>query len=170
MEEIWKEIGIEGAMISTCGRVKDKNGNFILTQKDPEGYVRCTIPGFKRERIHRAMALIFLPNPNNYNIVDHIDRNKENNVLNNLRWVSASENAANAIYKEGRLDHIIGMNIKTKEIKEFINQNEASLYIGIKRGGSSGEVNKVLHHKRKTTHGWTFWYKQDYIKEHPDYI
>lgn len=160
--EIWKDIGNKGAKISSSGKIKDKNNNLIPFQQDPEGYFRCSVPGYGRERIHRLLALYFIPNPNNYNIVDHIDRNKTNNNLNNLRWVSTVENAKNAKYSKPNLDHIIGLNLKTGEIREFLTQNEASLYIGIKNGGQTGEVNKVLHKKRQSTHGWKFWYKKEY--------
>ncbi|AXF52527.1 MAG: HNH endonuclease [Caudoviricetes sp.] len=45
--------------------------------------------------VHRLVAEAFCENPNNYNIVDHIDRNKLNNDSKNLRWVSGSTNALN---------------------------------------------------------------------------
>ncbi len=44
---------------------------------------------------HRLMALAFLPNPKNLPFVDHIDRDKSNNCLSNLRWVNKSQNCVN---------------------------------------------------------------------------
>ncbi len=49
----------------------------------------------KRYTIHRLVAQHYLPNPNNFPQVDHIDRNKTNNNVNNLRWVDNSENQVN---------------------------------------------------------------------------
>lgn len=43
--------------------------------------------------VHRLVASAFLPNPNNLPEVDHIDRNKTNNRIDNLRWVTTQENA-----------------------------------------------------------------------------
>ena len=45
--------------------------------------------------IHRLVAEAFLPNPNNYSDVDHIDRNGQNNNVTNLRWCTRAMNMAN---------------------------------------------------------------------------
>lgn len=48
-----------------------------------------------KKSIHQLVAEAFVPNPNNYTEIDHIDRNKRNNSKSNLRWVSRSENLSN---------------------------------------------------------------------------
>jgi hypothetical protein len=45
--------------------------------------------------IHRLLAIQFIPNPNNLPLIDHIDRNKINNCLENLRWASHRTNNLN---------------------------------------------------------------------------
>ena len=47
------------------------------------------------QRIHRLLAMTFIPNPNNLPEVDHIDNNSLNNTLSNLRWSSSSNNCQN---------------------------------------------------------------------------
>ena len=47
--------------------------------------------------LHKLLAIQFLENPNKYPIIDHIDRNKLNNSLENLRWTTYSENNSNVI-------------------------------------------------------------------------
>ena len=42
---------------------------------------------------HRLVAIMFIENANNYPIVHYIDGNKLNNNINNLQWVSSSQNA-----------------------------------------------------------------------------
>ena len=42
--------------------------------------------------VHRLIAETLIENPNNYDEVDHVDRNKQNNSASNLRWVSRSKN------------------------------------------------------------------------------
>lgn len=58
--------------------------------------VQLSINGkVKTMMVHRLVAEAFIPNPNNYPIVDHIDRNKMNNCIENLRWVTIEENNNN---------------------------------------------------------------------------
>jgi hypothetical protein len=71
--------------------------NILKTHID-KGYLRVTLQKnntVKRFYIHRLLALQFLPNPNNYPVIDHIDRNKLNNSLDNLRWTTISVNTRN---------------------------------------------------------------------------
>jgi hypothetical protein len=65
----------------------DKDGYIELhLKKDGKGYYR---------RIHRLVAMAFIPNPENKPMVDHIDGNKKNNKKENLRWCTATENSHN---------------------------------------------------------------------------
>jgi len=49
----------------------------------------------KKFNIHRLLGICFIPNPDNKPMIDHIDRDKTNNNLSNLRWVTCSENNLN---------------------------------------------------------------------------
>lgn len=51
----------------------------------------------KNHKIHRLVALSFIPNPENKPCVDHIDTNKINNKVENLRWVTYQENTDNPL-------------------------------------------------------------------------
>ena len=77
-----------------------KTNNFLKGHIENTGYVsvNLNINGIKKNySLHRLMADIFLDNPNNLPIVNHIDGDKTNNKLENLEWVSQSQNRYHAI-------------------------------------------------------------------------
>lgn len=66
-------------------------------RRDKDGYLKARGQDGKRRIdlfVHRLVARAFIPNPNNYDTVDHIDCNKEHNYINNLQWMSRSDNTA----------------------------------------------------------------------------
>ena len=95
-----KEVpGYPNYQICESGRVfNTKTAKEVKMFKDKDGYLTCAFyKNFKQQikKIHRILASVFIPNPGNLPIVDHIDRNKTNNSLENLRWVSSSMNSRN---------------------------------------------------------------------------
>lgn len=109
--EVWKDIpNYEGLyQVSNLGRVKSlskniKGRNYKEIIKVPslggKGYYRlplCKNGKNKYFYIHRLVAKAFIPNFNNKPTVDHIDRNKLNNEVSNLRWATYKEQIANRL-------------------------------------------------------------------------
>jgi hypothetical protein len=62
-----------------------------------KGYRSYTINGKSIEG-HRLVAEKYLPNPNNYPQVDHINRVRHDNRVENLRWVTRQQNCENRIF------------------------------------------------------------------------
>ena len=91
-------------------RIRRKRDELILklTLHKATGYVLVWLNGHTY-RYHRILAKHFIPNPENLQEVDHIDRDKRNNALENLRWVTRSQNLSNrTVKKYGKrefLDH-----------------------------------------------------------------
>lgn len=85
--------------VSDDGHVfNDKTGRELKGTYSTNEYhsIQLVIEGKpKTFMVHRLVAEAFCENPNNYTIVDHIDRNKHNDHASNLRWVTAKENAEN---------------------------------------------------------------------------
>ena len=97
MEEIWKiyKVTRKGTWeISTYGNVK-YNGILYNINKNVKGYLKAG-----NYHIHRMVAETFIPNPDNKRYVDHIDTNKFNNRVDNLHWVTDSENMLNPITRK----------------------------------------------------------------------
>lgn len=95
MEE-WKEIKDSGYFASSEGRIKNKQGRILSGSNRGNGYLSVHInlgDGCKHYSIHRLILETFNPIPDvDLFHVDHIDKNKQNNRLENLRWVNANEN------------------------------------------------------------------------------
>lgn len=84
--------------INKKGEVFSLISNKILKLKIDKGYFRvrlCEKCKQKTYGIHRLLAIQFIPNPDNLPQIDHIDRNRQNNNLSNLRWCNATLNLRN---------------------------------------------------------------------------
>lgn len=79
--------------VSNFGRVK-LNGEFYEFNEKQRYY---GVSGFY---VHRAVAELFIPNPENKPCIDHIDANKHNNAYWNLRWVTHQENCNNPLTRQ----------------------------------------------------------------------
>ena len=75
---------------------------FKISSTQRDGYVTTKIDG-KTMKLHRLLALCFIPNPENKPQVNHIDGVKNNNTLSNLEWATQSENIKHA-YTMGLID------------------------------------------------------------------
>ena len=101
MVETYKKIeGFENYSISDLGNVrKDKTGR-ILKGVDTNGYLRVCLYKHNKQHytsIHRLIAEAFLLNPDNKKCVDHVDNNKHNNNLINLRYATLAQNQHNRL-------------------------------------------------------------------------
>lgn len=101
-----KRVFIDGNItlyaVSRDGKVRNLNTNYYLKGAILNTYrvFNLKINGKQRNIAgHRLVAAAFIPNPDNKPFVDHVDGNRLNNNVENLRWVSQQENAQN-IHKD----------------------------------------------------------------------
>ena len=106
--DYWKPIkDYPHLLISRTGKVwtttYDRELHPHLTNR---GYLRVNLSKdktVKRVGVHRLVAEAFIPNPDNLPAVDHIDGNKLNNKVENLQWISHSDNCRKACKDKARL-------------------------------------------------------------------
>jgi hypothetical protein len=145
MTEEFKIVDGYNYSISNLGRVRnDEKGTFLKGRNNGRGYLRVTlfkngIP--KMFSIHRLIGIYFIENVNNCKEIDHQNRDRLDNCVDNLRWVSSSQNQANrgkkqnttSIYKGVCFDKVrdkwssrITIDNKQKNLGRFKTEIEAN--------------------------------------------
>jgi len=127
----WKYIEGYGKDYKIC-----KNGDVISCKFDKEkilkpridtgGYLQVGLHNKKKKLflIHRLIGLYFIDNPNNYECVDHVNGNRTDNRIENLRWITKSGNCRN---KKNRGKYLKGVTFHKKN-----NKFMAQIYIDYK--------------------------------------
>lgn len=132
IKEQWKSIeGFEYYYISNLGNVKSTrrwsgtkfyNREHLIklyVNKNNE-YVYANVSKNNKSynlRVHKLVAKAFIYNPNNYNQINHIDGNKQNNCVNNLEWCDSSYNIKDMYKRKGKYNNDKIIIEKYKELK-----------------------------------------------------
>ena len=189
-EEIWKDVvGYEGLYeVSNLGRIRSLDrvvAHYTAGTAIRKGKMRSlSFDGnylsvsFSRDgktvtrRVHRVVAEAFIPNPNNYSDVDHIDCNKLNNHIDNLRWCTSADNTRYA--RENGLIHQRPYAERSEWSRErsaaarrravirndgkwYKSTTDAAKDLGVSRGA----VSHVLCGLNETCQGYSFTYAEE---------
>lgn len=169
--EIWKEIeGYNGIYeVSNYGRVrslKRKAPKILKQANNGYGYLTVTLnrnAGRTTVKVHTLVAKAFLPNPNNLPTIDHINKNRADNRVENLRWANYQDQAKDTKWGSDVKNRVIC--VETEEV--FDTALKASEWI-VDQGLSVSAASEVAKRIRTLCRGtggstaygyhWEFYY------------
>ena len=117
-----------------------KRKRLLKPELNTRGYYRivlCKDGKAKKYSIHRLIAINFIPNPENLPCIDHINRVRSDNRIENLRWITKRDNSCNSSQTINRKGYIQKTSYKRKD-------GEISIYYQLKYNiaGEYGDRNK----------------------------
>ena len=192
MEEIWKDIeDYEGYQVSNFGRVRSLDrydgrgwwikGRILKPIMDKKGYLTVGLSKNNQRKtfkVHRLVALHFIPNIENKPEIDHINTIKTDNTVwlnedgsvnfdkTNLRWATPKENSNNPLsiikkseskkgIKNNRHQPVLQYDKDGNFIREWDTMTEAETTLNI-----THKIHYVCQGKRKTCGGYIWKYKR----------
>ena len=165
MEQLeWTPVfGASKYEITRCGKVRNIVSKQVLAQQlTPRGYMRLSLNCDNGKRLprtlHQLLALTYLPNPNGYKEIDHIDRNRSNNELGNLRWANRTMQNRNRAPVNLDICHrpIWQLSTSGERLKKFASVKEAAEHFKV----SVGLLYDVLRKRQVYTSAGNISYKQ----------
>ena len=157
--------GFEGLYSFTeAAQVYSHKGNRFMSQRlRPDGYVAVSLYRNGKQKqyfLHRLLAQTYIPNPNNYPEVNHIDENKSNNDITNLEWCTHKYNSnyGTRLQRMATTNSVpvIQYDKSGNEIARYKSQKEAAEATGV----GNRHISCVCKGKRKTAGGYIWKYGQ----------
>jgi len=129
------------------GRKHRMKRTILKGSEDVYGYMKVKLKckdGIRSLFIHRLVALAFIPNPDNKKVVNHLDGDKLNNRVDNLKWATHKENSRHA-WKMGLCTPSRGNTKLTEsEVKKILNSSESVDDLAIKFKVSVSAIKAIL--------------------------
>nr|QBK86085.1 MAG: HNH endonuclease [Marseillevirus LCMAC101] len=158
--EIWKNHKSMNVQVSNMGRIKTPHYHIAYGSKTRDGYMKY---GESDKLVHIIVAEAFLPNPKKKLEVNHKDKNGTNNKVENLEWVTRSENIIHS-HKNSSPDRynrtsraVKQYDLKGNFIGEYRSQREASRQTEC----SGSAISQVCLGIAKSTKGFVFKYSNE---------
>jgi len=152
--------GFENYLVSKDGKIFTLLRNKLLElEYAPTGYVKVRICNNNECYIfyvHQLVAKTYIPNPNNYDKINHKDLNKHNNTINNLEWCTDSMNMIhNAVNKPEFSKKVKQIN---KDTNELINVYNSIKEASISTNSNNTSIIHCCSGKYNTANGYKWSY------------
>lgn len=178
-ETINKELGeLDGIfLVSNLGRVKNGLTDKIIKANIRDGrYYFVNLShifedGHRVSRmltVHRLVACAFIPNPNNFPIINHKDENKLNNRADNLEWCTyaynrrygnATKNMINTKKKNGTIQKIVQLTLDGKYLKTY----DCMKSLVKETGYKTPNIYQCCRRFQNKAKGYVFLFERDYL-------
>ena len=157
-EEIWKDVNDSNGQykVSNTGKVmsfkRNKDGELLKGYLRSDNYSEVSV-NTRKILIHKLVGLHFVPNHNGYDIVDHIDRNRQNNNSSNLRWTNKQLNGLNLSLSKRNYSGCKGITYMKKKdkwrVRWFEGKNEQGKYCKTKEEAIKHRIEVLKLHYPK---------------------
>ena len=156
MKDIKEYEGLYG--ITTEGDVYSyKSKRFLKPVCEKNGYLRVNLykdGKCKKYKVHRLVAMAYIPNPENLPQINHKDENKANNCLQNLEWCDAKYNSNYGTRNEKFKKPVLQYDLNGNFIKEWPSATDVGKE-------ANDNICKCLKGKQKSAYGYIWKYKED---------
>jgi hypothetical protein len=151
--ELWKPVDkFENYEISSYGNIRNIVTNKSLKACNKSGYYNICLNNNKVKKqfkLHRLVALTFIPNPENKSDVNHKDKNKLNNNISNIEWNTRKENnihrCKNITIKTNKNKSLFRIDTKTQEkLERYDSIEEAGIW------ALNNNLTKTIHNGRNS--------------------
>lgn len=170
--EVWKDIkDYEGHyQVSDKGRVKSikfRKEIIMKPERNKSGYLAIGLRKngeHKLFKVHRLVAIAFIPNPDNLPQVNHKDENKENNSVENLEWCDSKYNINFGIHNQ-RISEKLTNGKRSKPVLqftkdgEFIQEWKSGHDVERNLGYNQRNISSCCLGKIKSAYGYVWKYK-----------
>jgi len=155
-------LGFSNYSVSPDGRVMNiTRSTLMYNTVRPDRYLIVSLTNDNREKkgllVHRAVALMYIPNPENKPTVNHKDHKRDNNNVNNLEWATHSEQILDA-YKFTKM-----VTMKARQIGKFEYDNATvAVYSSVREAAKSShktlkEIRRLCNENRNGMKDGIYW-------------
>lgn len=180
LEEMRLIKGSNTDYITPTGKIYKDYGNNMFYPKSVfpnkvNNYLYCGITykeGQRQRRVHILVAEAYLSNPNNYPVVMHLDNNKQNNKVENLKWGTIKENTQQAHndklikndcgWNDSQSIPVCSFDLNRNLLDKYGSIGECSRALNISKGTILNQCNHKV--KTKPRCGYYFRYLSEYEK------